>query len=142
MAINPALIPNELTEVYAPEGHDPSSSIIACNFPTGTTVDECSAFMSWIGPVIFVESVKSIQRETNFVVVFSSPEPVVKALEEELIYNEGSRIYCRVVDEKPNIWTSISSFIQGIDQQYGASDQISNFINQTAGKFYFSLIKT
>lgn len=138
MAINPALIPKELTEVYAPEGHDPNSCIVACNFPTGTTVEECSNFISWVGPVVFVEGAKSIQREANFVVVFSSPESVVKALQENLIYNEGSRIYCRVVDERPNIWTSISGFIQGIDQQYGASDQISNFINQTAVPAFYS----
>ncbi|KAJ1605150.1 hypothetical protein OJ252_3554 [Cryptosporidium canis] len=99
MAVNPAFIPKELTNVYAPEGYDANSSILACNFPTGTSVEECSNFMAWIGPVV---------------------------------------VHCRAVDARPTVWGNITNFIQGVDQQYGASDQISAFINDTAGTFAFS----
>ncbi|KAJ1606151.1 hypothetical protein OJ253_2866 [Cryptosporidium canis] len=138
MAVNPALIPKELTNVYAPEGYDANSSILACNFPTGTSVEECSNFMAWIGPVVYVEEGPSLQREANFLVVFSAPEFAVKATQEELIFNEGCRVHCRAVDARPTVWGNITNFIQGVDQQYGASDQISAFINDTAGTFVFS----
>lgn len=135
MAVNPAFIPKELTDVYAPGNYDSNCSILACNFPTGTSVEECSNFMSWIGPVVFVEEGPSLQREANFIVVYSKPEFAVKATQEELVFNEGCRVYCRFVDAKPTVWGNITNFFQGIDQQYGASDQISNFINDTAGMF-------
>ncbi|TRY49704.1 Uncharacterized protein CTYZ_00000559 [Cryptosporidium tyzzeri] len=138
MAVNPAFIPKELTDVYAPGTYDSNCSILACNFPTGTSVEECSNFMSWIGPVVFVEEGPSLQREANFIVVYSKPEFAVKATQEELVFNEGCRVYCRFVDAKPTVWGNITNFFQGIDQQYGASDQISNFINDTAAPAFYS----
>ncbi|OII77341.1 hypothetical protein cand_009900 [Cryptosporidium andersoni] len=133
MAINPAFIPRELHEVYAPDEYDTESSIIACNFPTGTNIEECRNFMSWIGPVIYIANAPSIQKETNFVVVFAAPDFAVKAIQQsQLIYNEGCRIYCRLVDEKPTLWNNIISYFHNVDQQYGTSEQISNFVNDTA----------
>lgn len=135
MAMNPAFIPKELTDVYAPDNYDPNCSILACNFPTGTSTEECSNFMSWIGPVVYVEEGPSIQREANFLVVYSKPEFAVKATQEELVFNEGCRVYCRFVDERPTVWGNITNFFGGMDQ-YRGSDQVSNFINDTAGTFY------
>ncbi|KAF8820598.1 hypothetical protein IE077_000446 [Cardiosporidium cionae] len=70
----PSEIPHVLTGVYTEEGFDPNSAILACNFPSKTTTNQCRNFFSWIGPVIRVDRGPSVVQESNFVVVFAFPE--------------------------------------------------------------------
>ncbi|SBS87227.1 hypothetical protein PMALA_018840 [Plasmodium malariae] len=63
----------KLTNVFAPKDFDEDSTIVVCNFPQKTTINDCRNFMQWLGPVIKVEKIPSFLQESNYLVVFCSP---------------------------------------------------------------------
>ncbi|KAL8424580.1 hypothetical protein Efla_003696 [Eimeria flavescens] len=108
---DPRAIPQLLKQVYAPEEFDESSSMLVCNFPAGLSAPAARNYLAWFGPVVRVERIQSIAGESNFVVVFSNPEParVLKEASELLFLDNKTPIFCRAVDTRPTLWNKISA---------------------------------
>lgn len=115
-AVNePADILRILTDIYAPEAFDEKSSLLACNFPSSVGPGQCRNFMNWSGPVVRVERAPSVAQESNFVVVYASPDHAAKVLNAPLVYDEaGTLIVTRLVDIRPTVWTQFSTYISGL----------------------------
>ncbi|CDJ65253.1 hypothetical protein, conserved [Eimeria necatrix] len=120
---DPRSIPQILKQIYVPEEYDEASSVLICNFPGSVSAAACRNFCGWFGAVVRVERTSSVSGEANFVVVFSNPEPAV-ALKSagELMFTDGKTpLFCRAVDTKPSIWTSLTAL-------WGGNQQVLNTV--------------
>ncbi|KAL8454525.1 hypothetical protein Emed_000246 [Eimeria media] len=108
---DPRAIPQLLKQIYPPEEFDEASSVLVCNFPAGLSAPAARNYLAWFGPVVRVERVQSIAGESNFVVVFSNPEPaaVMKTTGEFVFLDNKTPLFCRAVDTRPTLWTKISA---------------------------------
>lgn len=102
------VIERKFANVYAPKDFDEDSSIVVCNFPQKTTMNECRNFMQWIGPVIKVEKTTSIVQENNFVVVFCNPYYAKIALETPLLYDNKIQLFTRPVEKRETFWKNVN----------------------------------
>ncbi|GAW81850.1 hypothetical protein, conserved [Plasmodium gonderi] len=101
----------KLASVYAPKDFDEDSTIVVCNFPQKTTINDCKNFMQWIGPVIKVEKIPSFMQENNYLVVFCNPYFAKAALETQLIYENKTRLFIRSVEKRETLWKNINDMI-------------------------------
>ncbi|SBS83295.1 conserved Plasmodium protein, unknown function [Plasmodium ovale] len=101
----------KLTNVYAPKDFDEESTIVVCNFPQKTTINECRNFMQWIGPVIKVEKIPSFMQESNYLVVFCNPYFAKLALETPLVYENKTKLFTRAVEKRDTLWKNINDMI-------------------------------
>ncbi|SCM23616.1 conserved Plasmodium protein, unknown function [Plasmodium chabaudi chabaudi] len=106
-----SLSERKLPNIYAPKDFDENSTIIVCNFPQTTTINECRNFMQWIGPIIKVEKISSLMQENNFVVVFCNPYFAKVALETPLLYENKTKLFTKAVEKRDTLWKGINDML-------------------------------
>ncbi|VWU49274.1 conserved protein, unknown function [Hepatocystis sp. ex Piliocolobus tephrosceles] len=105
-------VKNKLANIYAPKDFDEDSTILVCNFPPNSSMNDCRNFMQWIGPVIKVEKIPSFMQENNYIVVFCHPYFAKIALEIPLIYINKTKLYARAVEKRETLWSNINDIFK------------------------------
>ncbi|UVC54336.1 hypothetical protein MACJ_003875 [Theileria orientalis] len=61
-----------VASVSTPSGFDPASTVILKGFPSTFGINDCRTFMSWFGPVVYVEKMNDDAGVQCYAVVFAS----------------------------------------------------------------------
>lgn len=112
-AVGDPSVSSSVNEVYAPDGFDEKSTILASNFPPNVSINQCRSFFLWIGPVIRVDRAPSVMQESNFVVVFATSQHARTASSLSLVYEDETPIYVRMVAERDTIWKKVVGYFSG-----------------------------
>ncbi|EKX72378.1 conserved hypothetical protein [Theileria equi strain WA] len=92
-----------------PDGYDPGSTIIVDGFPSSFSVNDCKNFLSWFGPIIYIDKLTHPDGAFCYVVVFASPvhaEQMLK-LKTIAIDSGNTKITVQTPQEMESIWNTV-----------------------------------